>query len=223
MSFGEKILSALVPGTCHASGDARAIRCGASFGTVCVDGPVRSRRTGPWATVGIVPSVSPCDRPSRAALGIGGKLGASDVVQETIIKGFERFPQFEGTTREEFARWLRAILRHHIANAVEAFSAQKRDIRREQPGDAHLLDPRELSPSRAALSREERDHLEDALARLPEESRQAILLRHRDDRTFAEIGAAIGKTEEAARKVWVRAVERLQQALIRPGESGCGV
>jgi RNA polymerase sigma-70 factor, ECF subfamily len=49
---------------------------------------------------------------------LGGKLGASDVVQDTIIKGLERFSQFQGTTREEFARWLRAILRHHLANVI---------------------------------------------------------------------------------------------------------
>jgi RNA polymerase sigma-70 factor, ECF subfamily len=53
------------------------------------------------------------------------------------------------------------------------------------------------------------------LAVLPDESRTVILLRHRDDRTFAQIGAAIEKSEEAARKIWVRAVEKLQQALER--------
>jgi len=149
--------------------------------------------------------------------GLAGKLGTSDVVQDTIIKGLERFPQFQGTTREEFARWLRAILRNHIANVVETFSAQKRDVSREKPGHVGLVDPWQSSPSGAALSREERDRLDTALASLPDEPRRVILLRHRDDQTFAQIGVAIGKTEEAARKVWVRAVEKLQQALERTG------
>ncbi|MBL8848471.1 MAG: sigma-70 family RNA polymerase sigma factor [Planctomycetaceae bacterium] len=147
--------------------------------------------------------------------GLAGKLGTSDVVQDTIIKGLERFPQFQGSTREEFARWLRAILRNHIANVIETFSAQKRDVGREKPGHAALIDPWQSSPSGIALSREERDRLDAALACLPDEPRRVILLRHRDDQTFAEIGEAIGKTEEAARKVWVRAVEKLQQALDR--------
>lgn len=148
--------------------------------------------------------------------GLAGKLGASDVVQDTLIKGFERFPQFAGSTREEFARWLRAILRNQIANVVEAFSAQKRDISRERPGHDGLADPWQPSPSGAALSREEWARLETALAGLPEEYRRVILLRHRDDRTFAQIGVALEKSEEAARKLWVRAVERLQQALNTP-------
>jgi RNA polymerase sigma-70 factor, ECF subfamily len=146
---------------------------------------------------------------------LGGKLGASDVVQDTIIKGLERFPQFEGTTREEFARWLRAILRNHLANVIEAWNAQKRDVSREQPGNSGIADSSRTSPSSALLSREEWERLESALSILPDESRTVILLRHRDDRTFAQIGAAIGKSEEAARKIWVRAVERLQHALER--------
>lgn len=146
---------------------------------------------------------------------LGGKLGASDVVQDTIIKGLERFPQFEGATREEFARWLRSILRNHLANVIEAWNAQKRDVSREQPGNSGIADSSRASPSSALLSREEWERLESALSVLPDESRTVILLRHRDDRTFAQIGAGIGKSEEAARKIWVRAVERLQHALER--------
>jgi RNA polymerase sigma-70 factor (ECF subfamily) len=144
---------------------------------------------------------------------LGGKVGASDVVQETIIKGYERFAQFQGTTREEFARWLRAILRNHIANVIEAYNVQKRDVSREQPGNSGVADATCFSPSGAALSREEQERLNAALASLPAVSQTVILLRHRDDYTFAEIGAAIDKSEEAARKIWTRAVERLQLAL----------
>jgi RNA polymerase sigma-70 factor (ECF subfamily) len=86
-------------------------------------------------------------------------------------------------------------------------------VSREQPGSSGIADPFPASPSGAALSREERDRLQAALAALPDESRRVILLRHRDDRTFAEIGATLEKSEEAARKVWVRAVEKLQRAL----------
>jgi RNA polymerase sigma-70 factor (ECF subfamily) len=148
---------------------------------------------------------------------LAGKLGVSDVVQDTIIKGLERFPQFQGSTREEFARWLRAILRNHLANVLENFSAQKRDIGRERRSQATLVDPWQSSPSGVALSREERERLETALASLPEDARHVILLRHRDDQSFAEIGAALQKSEEAARKIWVRAVATLQQALDRAG------
>jgi RNA polymerase sigma-70 factor (ECF subfamily) len=145
--------------------------------------------------------------------GLAGKLGASDVVQDTIVKGLERFSQFEGTTREEFARWLRSILRNHLANVVDAYAAQKRDVSREQEGSSGIADPFFASPSGAALTREESNRLATALATLPEDARRVILLRHRDDRTFAQIGAILDKSEEAARKIWVRAVGKLQRAL----------
>jgi len=146
---------------------------------------------------------------------LAGKLGASDIVQDTIIKGLESFPQFQGTTRQEFARWLRSILRNHLANVHETFSAQKRDVGRERRSQATLIDPRQSSPSGVALSREERERLDAALATLPDEARRVILLRHRDDQSFAEIGAVLRKSEEAARKIWVRAIATLQQALDR--------
>lgn len=148
--------------------------------------------------------------------GLAGKVGASDVVQDTIIKGFERYGQFAGTTREEAAGWLRAILRNHIANIVEAYTTQKRDIGREEAGHSGLADPWQSSPSAAALSREEQERLDTALAELADAPRRIILLRHRENLTFAEIGARIGKSEEAARKLWFRAVSKLQQNLSRP-------
>lgn len=147
---------------------------------------------------------------------LGGKFGASDVVQDTIIKGLERFEQFEGTTREEFGSWLRAILRSHLADVVDAFATKKRNIFRERPGSEGVADPWQASPSKAAASQEEEERLAAALESLSEEARRVILLRHREKFTFAQVGMAIGKSEEAARKVWVRALAALQSSLSDP-------
>jgi DNA-directed RNA polymerase specialized sigma24 family protein len=59
--------------------------------------------------------------------------------------------------------------------------------------------------------------LETAISRLSDEFREAILLRHRDNLTFAEIGLRLRTTEDAARQIWARAVQCLQQEL--PHES----
>lgn len=146
---------------------------------------------------------------------LAGKLAPSDVVQDTLLKGLERFPQFHGHTHEEFAGWLRAILRNHLATFVRSYATQKRDAGRELPAQSELADPFGSSPSGCALANETSNRLQAALGRLPEQTRQIILWRHRDDRSFAEIGAAIGKSEEAARKIWARAIEKLQQELER--------
>src|SRR5690242_4317549 len=45
------------------------------------------------------------------------KLGASDVVQQSVIEAQRDFARFEGATREDLLAWLRRILRHNLADA----------------------------------------------------------------------------------------------------------
>jgi RNA polymerase sigma-70 factor (ECF subfamily) len=142
-----------------------------------------------------------------------GKLGASDLVQETLARGVEHFGTFQGHTQAELHGWLRKILLNHLANVWKAYGTEKRQLEREQPADSALADPYRLHPSGEAVSREESERLEAALARLPEEYRQVIRLRHQENLSFAQVGAVIGKSEDAAGKIWARALERLQKEL----------
>ena len=65
-------------------------------------------------------------------------------------------------------------------------------------------------------AREELAALEQAVARLPENYRQVIRLRYDGNRTFADIGAVMGCSAEAARKLWARAVDQLEKELNPP-------
>jgi len=62
--------------------------------------------------------------------------------------------------------------------------------------------------------------LNDGVARLPAADREALLLRYWDGQSLAETGAALGVSEEAARKRVTRAVERLRRLL---GQQGVAV
>jgi RNA polymerase sigma-70 factor (ECF subfamily) len=60
----------------------------------------------------------------------------------------------------------------------------------------------------------ERDQtLQRALGCLPEDYRHALTLRYVEGHSFEEIGRATGRSANAARKLWARAVERLQYEL----------
>ena len=70
-----------------------------------------------------------------------------------------------------------------------------------------------------ALGRvEDRDRLVEALAKLTEEERQAILLRFFQDRTIDEIATALETSASSARRILGRAVERLG-AMVAPPET----
>lgn len=62
-----------------------------------------------------------------------------------------------------------------------------------------------------------RPAIDDALHTLGETDREAVLLRFFEGRAFAEIGAALRLTEEAARKRVDRALDKLQRALTQRG------
>jgi RNA polymerase sigma-70 factor, ECF subfamily len=144
---------------------------------------------------------------------LAGKMGPSDLVQLTIIKGHERMADFRGAKPEELACWLRQILLNHLKTATRSFACEKRELSREQPAARSMTDSRQLSPSGVAVSREEREVLDRALERLPDPYRQAIEMRHVQNLSFHEIGQRLNRSQEAARKLWARAVRQLQREL----------
>ena len=60
-------------------------------------------------------------------------------------------------------------------------------------------------------------HLDEAMARLGGKDRDAVLLRYFENKTFAEVGAALGINEDAARKRIARAVEKLRSHFSKRG------
>jgi RNA polymerase sigma-70 factor (ECF subfamily) len=150
------------------------------------------------------------------------KAGASDLVQESLLEGQRDFEQFPGHRPDELRAWLVQILHNNVANFRRQFrDAAMRNVAREvplpepwfggQPGEQLADDS--TSPSGKAADREERERFFQALARLPEFQREVIVWHHRDGLEFAVIGDRLGRTPEAARQLWWRALRRLKQEL----------
>jgi RNA polymerase sigma-70 factor (ECF subfamily) len=152
--------------------------------------------------------------------GVRGKAGASDLVQDTFLQAQDNFDRFHDDGEAELLAWLRGILLHRAADLRRRYRGTgKRQVTREVPlaggsaggvADVPAPDP---SPSSLAAAREQDAALRQALERLPEEYRQVVTWRNYDRLPFDEIGRRLGRSAEAARKLWVRAVEHLQQGL----------
>jgi RNA polymerase sigma-70 factor (ECF subfamily) len=154
------------------------------------------------------------------------KVSPSDLVQETLLEAGRDFPRFQGASEPELLAWLRCILRNNLANAQRHFEAQKRQVSREVPlAEAPLdqLRDRTLdqgdSPSAQALARERDEQLERALQQLPDQYRQVLQWHSRDKLTFVQIAEKMGRTADAVRKLWGRAIEELAGLLETPHES----
>ena len=60
------------------------------------------------------------------------------------------------------------------------------------------------TPSQQAARREQAVLLAEALARLPEDYREVIILRHLEGLTFPEVAERMGRTVDSVKKLWAR-------------------
>lgn len=155
-----------------------------------------------------------------------GKVGPSDLVQETLLRAQQDFDRFDGDSEARLLAWLRQILVYQLANCTRQFTTDMRAVGREvalDTDDSHealangVITP-EPSPSEMLAAQEDDAALARALARLPEHYRRVVTLRSDERLSFQEIGRQLGVSAGAARKVWVRALQQLRQALKGRGE-----
>jgi RNA polymerase sigma-70 factor (ECF subfamily) len=160
------------------------------------------------------------DRELQADLRAKG--GASDLVQDTFLEAQRDFSQFAGSTEDELRAWLRALLQHRLANFARRYrQTQKRGLEREVALDAGnssaapgaRVAANTPTPSQEVIAHEQAAAVQEALQRLPEDYRTVITLRYQEDLSFEEIGGRMQRSAEAARKLWWRAIERLQDEM----------
>ena len=153
-----------------------------------------------------------------------GKVDAADVVQDAYLGAYRDFKQFRGTTEGEFLAWLRQVLAFVLANLVRHYQGtQRRDVRLERQlavelnQSSHALDrglvAQQSSPSQQAVRREQSVLLAEALARLPDEWRDLLILRHLEGLTFPEVAERLGRSLDSVKKQWPRALAKLRRAM----------
>jgi RNA polymerase sigma-70 factor (ECF subfamily) len=156
------------------------------------------------------------------------KVSASDLVQDSLLEAHRDFSGFDGTHPQEFYAWLKRILLNNLANSQRRYRKLKRELKREVPlvtftdddsGRMPDLPHPDPSPSKLVMSAEREKRVEEALAKLPSNYREVISLRHREHLSFGEIAAKLKRTDVAVRKIWSRAIERLQQELDADNDS----
>jgi len=161
-------------------------------------------------------------------LSLRGKIGPSDLVQETAVDARRDFREFRGSTPEECFAWLRSILRNNVVDAVRRYeTAQKRAVGREISlttptgrRQGNMIELPDGLPDGSAIRREDAATLVSALGRLSPDHQVVLRLRYWEGLSFVEIGARIDRSPEAVRKLWYRAVARLQQQMESPDSEG---
>jgi RNA polymerase sigma-70 factor (ECF subfamily) len=144
----------------------------------------------------------------------GNEADADDVVQEAFLRGYRKLEGFE--SRANFGTWIYRIAVHCALDKVR----RRRGDETSRVGDAN--DPEQdqmqvadvaAGPDRILLSGEIGAMQQAALHSLTATERTAFVLRHMEDCTTAEIGAALGIEPNAAKQAVFRAVQKLRRRL----------
>jgi RNA polymerase sigma-70 factor (ECF subfamily) len=153
-----------------------------------------------------------------------GKVDPADVVQETFLHAVRDVAQFRGTSDQELAGWLRQMLAARLADQVRRYcGTQSRDVHLEQALQVGLDQSSQVldrglvaplsTPSQQAARHEQATWLAQALERLPTDYRDVLVLHHLEECDFPEVARRMGRSVEAVKKLWARALARLRRAL----------
>ena len=149
---------------------------------------------------------------------------AQDVAQEAFIKAYRALPGFRGDSA--FYTWLYRIAintaKNHLA-AVQrrpvSLDADSREAGSQELGD-RLRD--DASPERLALRDELGDTVVAAIGALPDELRNAIMLREIDGLSYEEIARAMDCPVGTVRSRIFRARDAIDKAIAALGDSAAG-
>lgn len=144
-----------------------------------------------------------------------GQMDSDDAAQDAIVAAMNGIHGFEHRGEGSFLAWLLQTARNEVRQRLRAEQARKRG------GDGRVdldvvSEPRsaEPSPSQVAGVRELEERVQAALARLPADEREVIVLRRYLDAEFDEIAAELDlPTAGAARALLSRAQSRLAREL----------
>ena len=155
-------------------------------------------------------------------------VSVDDILQETFFRAFQQIERFEAKSDHSFLAWLKTIAESRIIDAIKHQRRRKRggDMRRvDAPQDMiHttvadlmnlLADDEGGSPSKIVATDEAVQAMQVAVASLPDEQRQAVLLRYFQQRTLDEAGAEMDRSPEAVRGLLRRAKQTLRSRMQR--------
>ncbi len=141
----------------------------------------------------------------------------SDLVQSVCREALQDLAGFEFVDEVRFRHWLCQVAWRKLADRGRMLKAERRDPAREEALDVATQGRDEITPSRAASGREEWERMCEALDRLPDDQREAILLHRIVGLEHAEIAAQLGRSEGAVRNLVYRGMAKVALWLEKPG------
>ena len=141
---------------------------------------------------------------------------AADLAQETFVKVYQSRTRFDRS--QKFSTWLYAIASNLVRDRFRWRSRHPQvslDAESDVTGDSfrNNLPGRDPTPSDGLQRAERADAVRRAVAALPEELRQPLILAEYEERSHAEIGEILGCSAKAVETRIYRARQQLRASL----------
>jgi RNA polymerase sigma-70 factor (ECF subfamily) len=149
------------------------------------------------------------------------QLGASDIVQQTLLQAYRKREQFRGDSEAEFRAWLRAILARLIADAGRrhgpgpAVQARSLECALEESSQRleRWLAADESSACQRLMREDQMLELASALGNLPEDQRTALELRYLHGLSVSEVCRRMGRSTPSVANLLYRGLKGLRERL----------
>lgn len=142
-----------------------------------------------------------------------------DVVQEIFLKVYQSIQGFRSKQRASFSTWLFAIARNHCVSLMRRKQLEDKIIDIDHRKSARMTDQGSLNPRQAVSRKEEARHVAQAIERLSEKMRTALVLRYYHDMPCAEIAQILQCDEGTVRSRLARARQYLRDQLLTPSKT----
>lgn len=149
----------------------------------------------------------------------GDRDRAQDLVQESVLRAFRFFHQFEAGTN--CRAWLLTILHNTFRNQYRAGRRERRHVDVDDPAtareasEAGAAGGSDSNPEARVLSSLLDEEIAGALGELPEEFRSAIVLVDLQELTYEETARALGCPVGTVRSRLSRGRKALERKLLR--------
>jgi RNA polymerase sigma factor (sigma-70 family) len=140
---------------------------------------------------------------------LGSDVEAEDLAQQVFIRVWRSAPRYKPTAK--FTTWLFRITRNLVFNEMR----RKRHFVGHTDDLAEPAERRERGPDQVLLEEELQTAIQDAISKLPEAQRLAIVLRRYEELPYEEIAKVMGTTVPAVKSILFRARAELRERLAK--------
>lgn len=140
---------------------------------------------------------------------------AEEAAQESFIRAYTRLDSYD--PEHKFSTWMLSITSNYCIDLIRKRRAVMLSIDEPLPNHPALMSEREAGPEAQAIQSEEQQLVQQLLQQLPEDYRQAVVLRYWHEHSYEEIAEIMQTSVSAIKSRLFRARRQMAEVGMQMG------